>query len=505
MSKEYNIKYVANYLRKSRGEKDGDLEKHRTILVDMCLKNDFKYIEYAEIGTSDSIDMRPKMIQLLKDVESGIFDAVCVVDYDRLGRGDLGEQDRIKKAFQNSNTLIITPDKVYDLNNDLDDTYADFKGLFARQEYKMIVKRLRQGKKVGSRRGDWTNGSPPFPYEYERYKDKYNEKGLVVNDEHYKLYREIIGMSLNGMTPNNIAINLNQRGILTKRGNYWSGVIIQRLLLDETHLGKIISNKTRGDGHKHKKPGAKKVESIPKEEWIIIENCHIPVKTKEEHDIISDMIASRTLIPHRARKQTHTFSGLIRCAKCGHCLTFGKSSTNKDVIMIKPCWYKDPLGNTCKNGGILLSVFEDIVLNEIRNFKDNYAIQEAEMSRTNDNVLKSLVAEKETSLIKFKKALDVVNDGYELGDYSRDVWQERKKKWEDKINQTNDELYQLKKQLNSSPTISSYMRQQNIEKFFDNIQSVTTNKERNDLYRSIIESIVWLKQGNDINIKINYK
>ena len=56
-----------------------------------------------------------------------IYNAVCVVEYDRLGRGDLGEQDRFKKAFQKSDTLIITPDKIYDLNKDNDDTLSEKK------------------------------------------------------------------------------------------------------------------------------------------------------------------------------------------------------------------------------------------------------------------------------------------------------------------------------------------------------------------------------------------
>jgi DNA invertase Pin-like site-specific DNA recombinase len=505
MDKKYNTKYVATYLRKSRGEQEDDLEKHRTILSELCDKNNFRYVEYAEIGTSDSIDLRPQMLQLLKDIEEGVFDAVCVVEYDRLGRGDLGEQDRIKKAFQNSDTLIITPDKIYDLNNDLDDTYADFKGMFARQEYKMITKRLRQGKKIGARRGDWTNGTPPFPYEYQKYKDKYNKKGLVVNDEHYQLYREIIEMAIKGTSPNQIAIILNQRGTLTKKGNYWSGVIIQRLLLDETHLGKIISNKTQGDGHKNKKPNAKKVKTLPRSAWIIIENCHESVKTQEEHDIISLKIVERKLVPHRARKQTHTFSGIVRCAKCGHCLTFGINKSNNNKLMLKPCWYKDPIGNICKNGGILFNVFEEAILNEIKNYKDNFSIQEAEMSRTNTETLISLIKEKEMALVKFKKALDAVNDSYELGDYNRKIWHERKKKWEDKIHDTDDEIYDLRKKLKSIPEISAELRQENLNEFFNKINSVTTDLERNNLYKSIIESIIWLRQGDNISIKINYK
>lgn len=37
--KKYNIRYVAMYLRKSRGEEE-DLVKHETILSDICKKND---------------------------------------------------------------------------------------------------------------------------------------------------------------------------------------------------------------------------------------------------------------------------------------------------------------------------------------------------------------------------------------------------------------------------------------------------------------------------------
>jgi site-specific DNA recombinase len=264
--KKYIIRYVAIYIRKSRAESMEDLEKHRMVLIDLCKRNNFKYVEYMEVGTSDSIDLRPKISKLLKEVEEGVYDAVCVVEYDRLGRGDLGEQDRLKKAFQKSNTLIITPDKIYDLNDDIDDTFADLKGFFARQEYKMITKRLRQGKKIGARRGQWTNGIPPFPFVYQRYKEKCNPKGIVVDDEKLKVYRFIIDEALRGVPPKNIAETLNRRGLLTAKTKYWSGVTVHRLLLDETHLGKIISNKSQGDGHKKKRPNAKNLTVNPKSE-----------------------------------------------------------------------------------------------------------------------------------------------------------------------------------------------------------------------------------------------
>ena len=221
----YNIKYVAMYLRKSRGEED-DLAKHEVILEDICTKNNWKYVQYKEIGSSDSIELRPEMKKLLYDIEKETYDAVLVVDYDRLSRGDMGQQDKIKKIFRKANTLIITPNKIYDLNNEIDDTYTDFQGLIARQEYKMITKRLRQGKKIGAKMGNWTNGSPPFGYSYERYKDKYNEKGLVINDDEAEIYRYIIQKALAGETANSIAWDLNKKGIRTRQYKLWSHVAI---------------------------------------------------------------------------------------------------------------------------------------------------------------------------------------------------------------------------------------------------------------------------------------
>ncbi|KUO68507.1 MAG: hypothetical protein APF77_18495 [Clostridia bacterium BRH_c25] len=500
-SKKYDIRYVAIYIRKSRAESMEDLEKHRLILTDLCHKNNFKYVEYMEVGTSDSIDMRPKICKLLKEIEEGMYDAVCVVDYDRLGRGDLGEQDRLKKAFQKSDTLIITPDKIYDLNNDIDDTYADLKGFFARQEYKMITKRLRQGKKIGARRGQWTNGTPPFPYVYQCYHDKYNEKGLVIDDERYKIYRNIIELAVNGASPRKIAENLNNKNVFTPKGNYWSAVTIQRLLIDETHLGKIISNKSQGDGHKNKRPNAKDVKILPQSEWVIVENCHEPVKTQEEHDKIVQFIADRKLIEKKARHKTFGFSGLIKCERCGHSHTF---YIKRDKYYMKPCWYIDPLGEKCRNEGIIVSVIEDMVLAEIAKYKDSF-LTDIEQEDNSNEMLQILLEEKETLLSKQKKALTLINDAYEMGDYSREEWLERKKKRELEINNLINEINELRKNTNNNQRLSNAERLEALSNFFNNITTATDNSSRNDLYRTTLESIIWYKQGENIRIKINFK
>lgn len=499
--KTYDIRFVANYLRKSRAESMEDLEKHRMILTDLCRKHSFKFVEYMEVGTSDSIEMRPEISKLLKEVEDGVYDAVCVVDYDRLSRGDMGDQDRILKAFKKSETLIITPDKFYDLNDDIDDEMVEFKGFFARREYKMITKRLRQGKKIGARQGQWTNGVPPFPYVYQHYGNKHNEKGLVVNDEYLVIYRTMIDLALSGYSPRKIAEYLNRNGILTTRGNYWSAVAIQRLLTDETHLGKIISNKSQGDGHKNKRPNAKPAKRLHTSEWIVVENCHDPVKTQEEHEKIIQLIADRRLIGTKARHQTFALSGLIKCERCGHSHTF---YNKQNRLYMKPCWYINPLGEKCGNEGIVVSMLEDLILAEIAKYKDNF-ITDFEHDGINIQRLYGLISDKESLLAKQKKALSLVNDAYEMGDYNREEWIERKQKRELEIRKTADEICELTKRTKDDMQISNTERLNALSDFFDNIATVEDSSAMNDLYRTILESIVWYKEGNTIRVRINFK
>ena len=73
----------------------------------------------------------------------------------------------MEKILQQSNTLVITPPRVYDLNDEDQELITDIEGVFARYEYRMIKKRFQRDRKIGARLGHWTNGPAPFPYAYD--------------------------------------------------------------------------------------------------------------------------------------------------------------------------------------------------------------------------------------------------------------------------------------------------------------------------------------------------
>ena len=94
---------------------------------------------------------------------------------------------------------------------------------------------------------------------------------------------------------------------------------------------------------------------------------------------------------------------------------------------------------------------------------------------TTENLLQEQIDDKEAFLYKLKKALDRLNDSYEMGDYERDEWLERKKKREAEIYRTKNEIYELKKRSENKEQITN------------------------------AESIIWLRQGDTIDVKINFK
>src|SRR5690606_21771222 len=164
---------VAMYLRKSRADLDAEargegetLEKHRKILDDLAKEKGYNVVKiYEEIASGENITRRPEMIKLLDNVKRGLYDAVLVVDIDRLGRGNMQDQGVILDTFKSSKTKIITPRKVYDLDNEFDEEYSEFEAFLARKEFKIIKRRLNQGRIRSVKEGNYIGARPPYGYQ----------------------------------------------------------------------------------------------------------------------------------------------------------------------------------------------------------------------------------------------------------------------------------------------------------------------------------------------------
>ena len=160
---------TAIYLRKSRNDEqsesiDETLARHLDILTDFAVKNGITVIKiYKEVVSGDGLFTRPQMIAMLNDIENGCYTAVMCIDIDRLGRSSTKDSGIILETLRENGCRIITPDKVYDLDNDIDEMTVEMKSFFARQELKSITKRLKRGEIETIKAGGHT-GEPPYGY-----------------------------------------------------------------------------------------------------------------------------------------------------------------------------------------------------------------------------------------------------------------------------------------------------------------------------------------------------
>jgi len=282
---------AAEFLRKSRVEEGLDTEevlaKHSMALAKYAAENGIHVIEtYKEVVSGESLYARPEMLRLLQDVEDGKYDAVLVVDLDRLSRGRMKDQGIILDAFRDSGTLIVTPEKTYDLADELDDEIAEFKTFMSRREYKIINKRLRRGLRQSIESGCYVANAP---YGYRKITVDRKPTLEIIEDE-AKFVRMMYDMYVDGYGCMAIARHINALGAKPRRSDAFGRSTVAIILRNPTYTGKIV-----WDQKKHIKKGAKgnsKHITIyrPRTEWTIVDGMHPAIISKEQYDKVQEIM-----------------------------------------------------------------------------------------------------------------------------------------------------------------------------------------------------------------------
>lgn len=498
------IKDVAIYLRKSRvDETDSDIKKHQVILVDICIKNRWKYTIYREIKSGVSIDARTQMLKLLDDVADGLYDAVLVIDQDRLSRGEGADAVRVKYTFQAADTKLCIKDRVLDMKNEQDLDVYDFTAFFASWEYKTIVKRFQRGKKSGARLGRWTNGPAPFPYSYDPTKQE-----LFVDNEALSIYKWIIESFLDmGMSTNKIAHTLNQRNILTRKGNHWTNKTILDLLVDRTHLGYIIRGKTK---KQRQGDGTFKTVYIPQEQWQVYQGLHQPVKTQEEHDRIlikiQESSGSFGTNEKKSVGKVYPLTGLVKCGICGHTLIFQERKDYKDGRFLKKCWYTDKLGVKCNNRSIFFEPLMDEINGRILSYIENYEINIGVVAEKKRLELELILKSKRKAIELKEASLEKVYGSFEREIYDEQEFVRRRNHLKSELRALEEETAIIQLSLNNLNNEAS-PEKLNLLKIFSEVIKVEelTNEDLNSLYSSIIKAIYFIRDEQDnVSIDIEY-
>ena len=314
--------YVA-YLRKSRADlelesiKKFDTLKAHEQLINKRIKElklkDVKF--YKEMVSGDSIQSRPEIQKLLKEVEKNLIDGVLVIDIDRLSRGDTKDQGIISQTFKYTNTKIITLNKIYDPNNDDDEVFFEFNLFMSRQEYRIINKRMQRGKLNNIMNGKYCAGKPPYGYNIVKLVNTRGKK-LEPNEKTAPIVKKIFELKASGKKNHEICDWLESNNIKTSEGNSWTNCTLSRLLKNKVYTGKICWFKSKY--LKQIKDGkiTKKFKRLEGETFDGLHDAIIDEELFEK--------ANSVVNPARNIKKDYELknplASLVKCKKCGKTL-----------------------------------------------------------------------------------------------------------------------------------------------------------------------------------------
>lgn len=492
---------TAIYLRKSRADEEAEkrgehetLSRHRSTLLKIAKEQNLNIIEIKEeLVSGESIYYRPKMIELLDEIKSGMYEAVLVMDIDRLGRGNMQDQGLILETFKQSKTKIITPRKIYDLNNEFDEEYSEFEAFMARKELKLITRRMQRGRIKSIEEGKYIAQTPPFGYKFAF--DENGKKSMIIDSEKSEIVKLIYDLYLKGTGSNKIADYLNSLGYKTTTGINWYEKGVRDILKNKTYCGYVVWNRVE------RKRNSSRTRS--QEEQIESKGLHEAIINEEIWNKAQKILSSRAISPTKDNKTlTNPLAGLIKCKSCGHTMVGKYATTQKDgyVKYIKCTYCKDV-------SSVKLHILENEIINALYDYLSAYRMTAAIGNVNSENVKMSSLKQMLNSLKKEHSTLlsqkENLHDFLERGIYDVDTYLERSRVLSEKIDANNNSIKKVEQDLKLEDENSLDINEaiKYIENVLQLYPDADTALEKNNLLKSVINKIEYYKEPRKRNAK----
>jgi len=394
---------IIMYLRKSRTDNQSEsveevLSRHEKMLQDYCIRVFGKQIPedciYREVVSGETINERPMMLKLLKDIELGLVDDVIVVEPQRLSRGSFGDIDRIVNTFKYTNTKVITPTKVYDLNNKFDRKYFEQELLRGNDYLEYVKEILVRGRIRSVEDGLYIGSVAPYGYD----KIKLPKKGYTLTpNKDTENVKYIFEKFLEGMGTTNLAKHLIELGIKSHTGKQWTPAMTRNILMSEIYIGYVSYG--RREGKKTMQDGEILKSRPVNNDYLRVKGLHTPIISEDIFNKAQELLKSKASKNVRSDKTIkNPLAGLVKCKYCGSNMV--RRPYDKRPVPTLIC---KTIGCKCVSSD--LTLVEDRViellkkeLNSYKQFLDNYE----EEIKTSTNAI-------DKKINKIDKELELLN------------------------------------------------------------------------------------------------
>lgn len=350
---------TAMYVRLSKGDLDRDgvvkSESNSVTSQKLLIENfingnsDLKLVgTYIDDGYTGTNFDRPKLKELMRDIDAGKVDCLIVKDLSRFGRERIETGTYIAKTFKEKGIRFIAINDHYDtLTADGAETHIvmPIKALTNDSFSRDISVKVRSSQGVKRERGEFISAFAPYGYR----KSDGNKNLLVPDGYAAEIVRDIFAKKILGYSAFGIADELNEAGVLSpaeykksqgqrfstgfKRSgkSKWSPQAVIRILKNEVYVGNLAQGKRTRVSYK-----VRKELSVPENEWVRCEDTHEAIVSRTVFDTVQTLM-KRDTIRGGDGMGSYLYAGMLFCGDCGHSMVRRNDPRNKDREAVYIC------------------------------------------------------------------------------------------------------------------------------------------------------------------------
>ena len=425
------MKKVAIYARLSDEDRDKKLktndsesiQNQKSMLISYALDKGWEIFNiYSDDDYSGADQNRPDFVKMLKDCEDGKIDIVLCKSQSRFSReleviehyvhGKFLEWNiRFISIVDNADTDVAGNKKARQINGLINEWYLE--------DLSDNIKKTLSHKRV---KGEFVGSFAPYGYK----KNLENKNQLLIDEVAANVVRMIFEMYKLGRGYRYIAKHLNELCIPSpteykklngskfvcanvKSKTLWTTDTIKLILQNETYIGSLVQGKNANISYKNKKKRA-----IPKEEWVVVKDCHEAIIDQETWGVVTSLFTNRGR--QQKNGELHVFTQKVYCKHCEKILTKNVGKTSKGTLYYLLCKTTRRTGGCENRHAIRLDYLEGVVISEINKLIQKYSnhlLAVKEMKRLEGK--NNLQEKKQCSLeLELKQNLKAISDKQNL-------------------------------------------------------------------------------------------
>ena len=305
---------------------------HQKRMIDDYLLDhkEYKLVDYyIDDGYSGTNFNRPEFQRMIKDIKDKEIDVIIVKDLSRFGRNyiETGNYLEVILPEMGVSVISITENCKIDSSSYYGSDYVSLKGLLNDMYAKDISKKVRSVLIVKKNNGEFIGKLAPYGY----IKDPKDKHKFIIDKTVSKIIVKMFNMVLDGKSREEISDYLNGKKIITpseylkintdkdiKVLKKWNPEMVNRILRNENYTGTLFQGKKRKLNYR-----VNKKIKIDKDDWIITENHHETIISKENFDKVQQILDRKSKTNKKGT--IDIFSGFLKCDICKSKMIIKKS------------------------------------------------------------------------------------------------------------------------------------------------------------------------------------